>query len=70
MSRFFEYHGDCGKKSLLKTRLLRNIENGASASGEKKKRCEEKPRQQSLSASAPVLSRQVQHHTPGHISGG
>ena len=37
MSRFFEYRGDCGKKSLLKTQLLRNIENGASASGVKKK---------------------------------
>ena len=38
MSRFFEYRGDCGKKSLFKTRLLRNTENGASASGEKKKK--------------------------------
>ena len=38
MSRFFEYRGDCGKKSLLKTRLLRNAENGASASEKKKKK--------------------------------
>lgn len=51
MSRFFEYRGDCGKKSLLKTQLLRNIENGASASGVKKKGAR---RNQGSKASAPA----------------
>ena len=70
MSQSLEYVRGCGKKSLLKIRLLRNTEQGSSNTRKKKKRLMNEPVQKNLSANSPVLSHEIQHHTPGCILGG